>query len=232
MPYFERGVCHAWAGRQGVADCFLMPQTTLVCRFFGLRYLRAYQAGVGKSTTAAHIAAYFQQQQGSTALVDGDRNRSVTKWARRGNFPYPVVDERETAKVSREYEHIVIDTQARPEVEDFEYLAKGCDLLIVPTTPDRLALDALVDTVQALKGVAAHRYRILLTKVPPKPNRSGELARDILKEHGLPVIDQMISYLIAFQKAADEGVLVYDVKDPNATRGWDEYRTAIKEALL
>src|SRR3712207_2118619 len=191
----------------------------------------SYKGGVGKSTTAAHIAAYLHQQHGSTVLIDGDRNRSVTKWTRRGTFPFPVVDERETAKASREYEHVVVDTQARPEIEDFEYLAKGCDVLIVPTTPDRLALDALVDTVQALRGVAANRYRILITKVPPKPNRSGELARDILKEHGLPVIDQMISYLMAFQKAVDEGVLVYDVKDPNAPRGWEEYCAAIEEAL-
>ena len=191
----------------------------------------SYKGGVGKSTTAAHVAAYLHQQHGSTVLVDGDRNRSVTKWAKRGNFPFPVVDERETAKASRQYEHVVVDTQARPEVEDFEYLARGCDLLIVPTTPDRLALDALVDTVQALKGVGPTRYRILITKVPPKPNRSGESARDILRDHGLPVIDQLISYLLAFQKAADEGVLVYDVKDPNAQRGWDEYRTAVEEAL-
>ncbi len=191
----------------------------------------SYKGGVGKSTTAAHVAAYLHQQHGSTVLVDGDRNRSVTKWAKRGNFPFPVVDERETAKASRQYEHVVVDTQARPEVEDFEYLARGCDLLIVPTTPDRLALDALVDTVQALKGVGLTRYRILITKVPPKPNRSGESARDILRDHGLPVIDQLISYLLAFQKAADEGVLVYDVKDPNAQRGWDEYRIAVEEAL-
>ncbi len=191
----------------------------------------SYKGGVGKSTTAAHVAAYLHQQHGSTVLVDGDRNRSVTKWAKRGNFLFPVVDEREAAKASRQYEHVVVDTQARPEVEDFEYLAKGCDLLIVPTTPDRLALDALVDTVQALKGVGPTHYRILITKVPPKPNRSGESARDILREHGLPVIDQLISYLMAFQKAADEGVLVHDVKDPNAQRGWDEYRTAVEEAL-
>jgi chromosome partitioning protein len=191
----------------------------------------SYKGGVAKSTTAAHIAAYLQQERGSTVLIDGDKNRSLMKWAKRGSFPYPVVDERETAKVSREYENIVIDTRADPEPEDFEYLAKGCDLLIVPTTPDRLALDALVEIVQTLKGVAPNRYRILLTRVPPKPNRSGEVARDVLKEHGLPVLEQMISNLMAFQKAADEGVIVHEVKDPNAPRGWEEYRKAIEEAL-
>jgi chromosome partitioning protein len=191
----------------------------------------SYKGGVAKSTTAAHIAAYLQQHHGATVLIDGDKNRSLMKWAKRGSFPYPVVDERETPKVSRQYENIVIDTKADPEPADFEYLAKGCDLLIVPTTPDRLALDALVEIVQTLKGVAPDRYKILITKVPPKPNRSGEQAQGILKEHGLPVLNQMISYLMAFQKAADEGVLVHEVKDPNAPRGWDEYRKAIEEAI-
>jgi chromosome partitioning protein len=191
----------------------------------------SYKGGVAKSTTAAHIAAYLQQQQGSTVLIDGDKNRSLMKWAKRGSFPYPVVDERETAKVAREYKNVVVDTRADPEPADFEYLAKGCDLLIVPTTPDRLALDALVEIVQTLKGVAPDRYRILITRVPPKPSRTGEVARDVLKEHGLPVLEQMISNLMAFQKAADEGLIVHDVKDPNASRGWEEYRRAIEEAL-
>lgn len=188
----------------------------------------SFKGGVGKSTTSAHIAAYLHQR-GATVLLDGDDNRSVSKWASRGTFPFPVVDERQSAKVSREYEHIVIDTQARPNEEDLKYLAEGCDLLIVPTTPDRIALDALVDTIEALKKTGAERYRILITKVPLKPNRDGETARAVLKAHTLPVLDQHISYLLAFQKAVDEGVLVYDLKDPRAERGWNEYRNAIEE---
>jgi chromosome partitioning protein len=156
----------------------------------------SHKGGVGKSTTAAHIASYLQQYRGSTVLIDGDKNHSVMKWAKRGSFPYPVVDERETPKVSRQYENIVIDTRADPEAEDFEYLAKECDLLIMPTTPDRLALDALVEIVQTLKGVAPDRYLILITKVPPKPNRNGEQAKEVFKNYGLPVLEQMISHLI------------------------------------
>ena len=186
----------------------------------------SFKGGVGKSTTAAHIAALFQKRHGSTVLLDGDDNRSVTKWAARGSFPFPVVDERQAAKVAREYEHIVIDTQARPSEEDLRYLAEGCDLLIVPTTPDRFALDAMIDRVQG-----PERYRILVTKVPPRPNRDGELAREALSEYGLPVLRNMISYLVAFQRAVDEGVLVGEVRDQRAERGWNEYRTAIDEAI-
>lgn len=191
----------------------------------------SFKGGVGKSTTAAHIAALLQQRGGATVLLDGDDNRSVTKWSSRGTFPFPVVDERQAAKVARSYEHIVIDTQARPSEEDLRYLADGCDVLIVPTTPDRIALDAMIDTVQALRKIKAAQFRILITKVPPRPNRDGELARETLSAYGLPVLQQMISYLVAFQRAVDEGVLVNQVKDPRAERGWTEYANAIDEAI-
>jgi chromosome partitioning protein len=76
-----------------------------------------------------------------TLLIDGDPNRSATGWARRGHLPFKVVDERLAAKYAREFEHCMIDTEARPEEEDLRALADGCDLLVVPTTPDALALD-------------------------------------------------------------------------------------------
>jgi hypothetical protein len=41
----------------------------------------------------------------------------------------------------------------------------------------------------------------------------------------------MISYLVVFQRAVDEGALVYDMRDQRAERGWNEYKAAIDEAL-
>jgi chromosome partitioning protein len=43
------------------------------------------------------------------------------------NLPFIVIDGRLAAKQARHFEHIVIDTQARPEQEDLEALADGCD---------------------------------------------------------------------------------------------------------
>ena len=40
----------------------------------------SYKGGVGKSTTAVHLAAYLQILA-PTLLIDGDPNRSATKWA-------------------------------------------------------------------------------------------------------------------------------------------------------
>ena len=120
----------------------------------------SFKGGVAKTTTAVHLAAYFQDKS-PTLLIDGDPNRSATGWSRRGQLPFKVVDERQAAKYAREFEHCVIDTEARPEEEDLKALADGCNLLIIPTTPDALALDALMLTVKALDGLRTSGYRIL-----------------------------------------------------------------------
>ncbi len=126
----------------------------------------------------------------------------------------------------------MIDTQARPNQEDLKALAEGCDLLIIPSTPDVLALDALILTVEALKGLQNVSYRVLLTIVHPRPNKDGDEARATLEELNIPTFKGSVHRLIAFQKAALKGVPVNQVDDARAWSAWNDYEQIGEQILV
>jgi chromosome partitioning protein len=189
--------------------------------------LRSRKGGVGKSTTAIHLAAWLQQRA-PAVLVDGDANRTCVKWARRGRLAFPVVDLDDLARV-RGYSHAVYDTPGGLD-PDADELAGHVDLVIVPmscTIPD---LDAAIDTCKILKRAGA-RFRILLTRVPPRPSRAGEEMSEAVRSAGIPVFAGWIRRSTAFERAAEEGVTVAELADVRSRAYWQDIE-AIGEELL
>jgi chromosome partitioning protein len=198
--------------------------------------LASYKGGVGKTTSAIHLAA-FLNTQAPTALFDGDIIRAASKWSKRGpgkGLPFDVHPIGQIGKKIRDYTHAVIDTEANPSDDDFKEMAEGCDLLIIPAEPETTATDGLRYTLEALiKGNKQDGFCVLLTRVlPPPRDIEAVKLRAELEANAFPVFRSQIPFLGAFHKASAEGVLVSYVKhDKNASRAWASYEAVGKEIV-
>ena len=190
--------------------------------------ITALKGGVGKTTTAVHLAAYFQTLA-PTLLIDADKNRSALVWSREDKLPFYVASQAGAPGLIKKFTHIIIDTQARPEPEELEDLAAGSDMLILPTTPNHLDLDTTVKAVELLKNLDAN-YKVLLTKVDSR-NKNGREAKKFLEEAQLPMFKEEIPLLVAFQRSPSRGVIVLDFPDRRASSGGTTYTAIGKESL-
>lgn len=189
--------------------------------------LCSYKGGVGKTTLSIHLARYLSSK-GTTLLIDGDDNRSALAWAERGELPFKVIDEKQTAKYARNFGEIVIDSGARPTPKDLEAMADNSDVLLLVTTPDVLSLHTAQQAIAELQRLKASNFRLVLNAVPPVGNAGNE-AREIITGAGVPILCAQVRRYAAFQKAALAGSTVDQISDPHAADAWADIQALGKE---
>src|SRR5829696_7740956 len=169
------------------------------------------KGGVGKSTTAIHLGGYL------AGIAEGEDDVLL-------------VDTEPT--MAREARHLIVDMRGSPSAEEIEDAMRLAEVMVIPIMPSGLALDTLLQTRRDLRRLGREeRYRVLLTAVPPWPYRRGPHARAQLEELGVPLFGVDIRRLEAFEAAADEGVLVRDLPDRRASKGWEDYRRMGEELV-
>ncbi len=191
----------------------------------------SYKGGVGKTTTAVHVAAYLNTIA-PTVLLDGDRTRNATEWSVRGEgFPFSVADVASAMKLAGKFKHSVVDTGQQPTEADLKALAEGCDLLIIPAVPLALDTAGLRQTIEALQRMNETRYRVLITKAPPAPETEAQQLKNLLEDLKVPVFKTMVPRLKAFSKASASGCIVNQADDSRAARAWEAYEAVGKEIV-
>lgn len=181
------------------------------------------KGGVGKTTTAIHLAGYLGERYGpgEVTLVDGDPNESALDYAADGDWslPFSVAGEGDEIRGK----HVVFDSQGRLGEEDFAAAVGGSDLMVIPSLADRMSLKVLVRFLEDVKGAGEAPYRVLLMMVPWWEARLGCPAAEELSRVGEPYFNRIIEYRRAFTLASDAGLLVRDLKGRAAKAAWKDY---------
>lgn len=182
------------------------------------------KGGVGKTTTAVHLATMLTRQ-GKTLLIDGDPQASAASWAawRRDNAnfePSPTTTclagkaiFTEGKQLAAGFENVVVDAGGRDSIglRSALLLAQKAIIPIGASNLDAAALTDLMTIVELARDYNAELdVRVLLTRVDPRTKDAAEMM-GFLAEQNLVVLSTHVSERVAFRRAIGEGAIVQEL---------------------
>ncbi|MDP3760359.1 MAG: ParA family protein [Ramlibacter sp.] len=126
------------------------------------------KGGSGKSTFAAHVAAWCARQGHSVMLGDVDRQQSSRGWLKRRDPALPhiapwAMDQKNMLRVPTGITHVVLDTPGGIHGFELARVVMFADAIIMPVCPsvfDRESAAACHAELMALPRVASGRCRL------------------------------------------------------------------------
>ena len=186
----------------------------------------AQKGGTGKTTLAINWACESARSS-RVVLIDTDPQRSTASWGgkslgRTGSPAPQVVPPENVAPINEGgladaldvcradgVDQVVIDTAPHSEKPAFA-VASLSDLVVIPTRPSVLDLEAIEETVKIAQAVEVPAV-IVLNAAPPRSPVTEE-ARRALKAYGLPICPTPVVQRVALAYALVDGRGVQDLE--------------------
>lgn len=192
------------------------------------------KGGVGKSAVSIHVCYALSKKGFKVVLADADSNQSSTYWAERAeqngyDLGFSVIDGI-SGSVPDDCDFLWIDTQGNPNLSELGDLSRNMDLVVLPCGVDAGEVTATLKSIREAK-LEADDYKILLTRVPPRPNGRGEALHNQFEKAGLPVFGLSIQHRICHYDANESGLTLGQMKGRAAKAGAREYEKLADEIL-
>ena len=150
------------------------------------------KGGAGKTTTAMNVAAAAAESS-DVLLVDVDPQGSAAWWAGRAgdDLPFDFAPESNIANLAKlrelPYDLIIVDTPGSLEKTGvLKEVVKQSDFVILPSEPEALSFQPLLQTVETVIRPSGVDFRVLLNKLDPRVPGDEIDAQKLIDGLGLP----------------------------------------------
>mgnify|MGYP000084156496 FL=1 len=181
------------------------------------------KGGVGKTTTAVHLATMLARQS-RTLLIDGDPQASAASWAawrRETDYsPSPTTTcltgkaiLSEGKPLSKGFDFTVVDAGGRDSagLRSALLLAQRAVIPVGASNLDAAAMTDLLEVVEMARDYNPELdVRVLLTRVDPRTKDANDMLA-FLQEQQLTVLPTRVCERVAFRRAIGEGAIVQEI---------------------
>lgn len=177
------------------------------------------KGGSGKSTVAAHLAAWCARQGHSVMLGDADPQQSSRAWLRRRAVDLPAIaplslETRTMLRIPSGFDHVMLDTPGGLHGFELARIVMFADAILMPVSPsmfDRESAAGCLDEIRKLPRVAAGRCP--LATLGMRVDQRVEAAVDLQEwsaRQGLPFLGALRETPI-YVHALEQGLTLFDL---------------------
>lgn len=180
--------------------------------------LLSRKGGSGKTTLAVHWAVEAEQKgKQRVVLLDMDVQKSCSSWFAKREAQSPLLIQSQPVSIKDHLEIcrtdgvdlVVIDTSPDIDTSAVE-AARVSDLVVIPTRPTVLDLEAIGGTVELVRGIGKPAV-VVLNQAPPTSSVTTE-ARTALAAYGLLICPVALGSRIAFSRALIDGRVAKEIE--------------------
>jgi chromosome partitioning protein len=183
------------------------------------------KGGSGKSTFAAHVAAWCARQGHSVMLGDVDRQQSSRAWLRRRDAALPgiapwAMDQKNTLRVPTGITHVVLDTPGGIHGFELARVVLFADAIVMPVCAsmfDRESAAACHAELMTLPRVSSGRCRLGVVGMRiDGRTHAAEALREWSQGLGVPYLGSLRETQL-YVRSLERGLTIFDLPPSQAT---------------